>query len=103
MEQRRHKRWLKSYPILLFQDDHVLEGTTCDISPNGMSVTLSVNPIIKKEYPVSITLPIGRQELSGELLWSKPSLPGHYQAGIQLISVPSDYLNFTATLKYDIH
>jgi len=101
MERRRHKRWSKGYQVLLLLDNRVLEGTTLDLSQYGMRLTLTNTPDIKNEFPLSISLPIGRQELSAEIMWKESKSSITDQVGVQLVSVPAEYLNYTATLKYE--
>ncbi len=102
MERRHYKRWSKKYQVLVLADNRVLEGSTIDLSQNGIGLLLSSPPETKKELPMSVSLPVGRQELTAEFLWSKQQSNGTFQAGIRLISAPPEYINFTATMKYDI-
>lgn len=104
MERRQHKRWPRTFRVVALMDSLALEGDTHDISQSGMRLNISSPPPVKNvEFPLSISLPFGRQEMTAEFLWSKPNPTGGYQAGIHLISVPAEYLNFTATMKYHVH
>lgn len=101
MERRLEKRWSRKFQVLILHDNRVVEGTTQDLSKKGLGVHFPSPLEHNKEIGLSLTLPIGRQELSGELLWSRPCSAGGYDAGVRLISAPADYLNYAAILKYD--
>ncbi len=101
MERRLEKRWPRKYEVLVLFDNRVVEGSTTDVSKKGLGALFPSPLEINKEISFSVFLPIGRQELSGELLWHKPCSDGGYHAGVHLTSVPAEYLNYTAILKYD--
>jgi hypothetical protein len=100
MERRRYKRYHHRYEVLIHQDDLVLDGSTVDICQDGLGVTLQEKPFFTKEFPVTLFLPIGKQEMTADLCWIKLNDSKGYLVGLHLISTPVEYLNFTATIKY---
>lgn len=100
MDRRRYIRYQEQHQVLIMHNDAVIEGKTMDISHDGIGLILSQNLQNLSDFPVSISLPIGRQEMTADICWSKSINHHEHIIGLHLNSAPVEYLNYAATIKY---
>jgi hypothetical protein len=102
MERRRFIRYKENSMAIILQNDTAIEGKTVDLSQNGLRLILPEKPKETKDIPVSLTLPIGIQEMTADVSWMQSVNKNEYIIGLYLNSTPVEYLNYTATIKYSL-